>query len=90
MHADNKYQADLQLACRPEEMKDTKSLEQQMGFNYCQAIDELVYVYTICQIDIAIPVITLSQFSQHPVEIHYNAVCEVFAYLYTTKEYILT
>ena len=48
MHADNKYQANLQLACGPEEMKDAKSLEQKMGFNYCQTIGELIYAYTIC------------------------------------------
>ena len=61
-----------------------------MGFNYRQAIGELIYAYTICQIDIAIPVITLSQFSQHPAEAHYLAVKDVFAYLYATKEYGLT
>ena len=51
-----------------------------------QAIGELIYAYTICQIDIAIPVITLSQFSQHPAKVHYYVVREVFAYLYATKE----
>ena len=61
-----------------------------MGFNYRQAIGELIYAYTTCRIDIAIPVITLSQFSQHPAEIHYQAVKDVFAYLYATKEYGLT
>ena len=90
MRADNKYQANLQLAHGPEEMKDAKSLEQRMGFNYYQAIGELIYAYAICWIDIAIPVITLSQFSQHPAEAHYLAVKDVFAYLYATKEYGLT
>ena len=85
MRADNKYQENLQLARGPEEMKDAKSLEQQMGFNYCQAIGELIYVYTICWIDIAIPVITLSQFSQHPAEIHYQAVKDVLTYLMPQK-----
>ena len=61
-----------------------------MGFNYCQAIGELIYAYTICRIDIADPVITLSQFSQQPAKIHYEAVKHIFAYLNATKNYGLT
>ena len=48
MCANNKHQANLQLARGPDEMTDAKSLEQNMGFNYHQAIGELIYAYTIC------------------------------------------
>ena len=61
-----------------------------MGFNYRQAIGELIYAYTICFIDIAISVITQSQFSHQPAEIHYKAVKQVFVYLNATKDYGLT
>ena len=61
-----------------------------MGFNYRQAIGELIYAYTICRIDIAVPVITLSQFSQQPAQVHYEAVKHVFAYLNATKHFGLT
>ena len=58
-----------------------------MEFNYWQAISELIYAYTICHIDIIVAVITLSQFSQHPAEIHYQVVKHVFPYFNTTKTY---
>ena len=74
MRADNKYQENFQLSQGPDEMKDARSLEQQMDFNYRQAIGKLIYACTICQIDIAIPVITLSLFLQHPAEVFYLAV----------------
>ena len=90
MQADNKYQADIQLSRGPEDPIKVKDLEKTMGFNYHQAIGELIYAYTICHIDNAVPVITLSQFSQQPAKIHYEAVKQVFAYLNATKTYGLT
>ena len=61
-----------------------------MGFSYRQAIGELIYAHTICRIDISIAIITLSQFSLRPAEIHYQAVKQIFAYLNSTKDYGLT
>ena len=61
-----------------------------MGFNYQQAIKELIYAYTICCIDIVVAVITLSQFSQQLAKIHYEAVKHIFAYLNAIKTYGLT
>ena len=90
MRADSKYQADIQLSRGPTDPIAAKDLEKQMGFNYRQAIGELIYAYTICRIDIAVPIITLSQFSQQPAEIHYDAVKQIFAYLNATKTYGLT
>ena len=61
-----------------------------MGFNYRQCIGELIYALTVCRIDISIAVITLSQHSNHPTEIHYKAIKQVFAYLNSTKREGLT
>ena len=90
MQADNKNQADIQLSRAPEDPIEAKDLEKTIGFNYRQAIGELVYAYTICRIDIAVPVIILSQFSQQPAKIHYETVKQVFAYLNATRMYGLT
>ena len=61
-----------------------------MGFNYQQTIGELIYAYTICRIIIAIAVITLSQFSQQPAKIYYEAFKQVFVHSNATKDYGLT
>ena len=90
MRADHKYQAELQETVGPESPKEKGQLEEQMGFSYCQAIGELIYAHTICRIDISIAIITLSQFSLRPAEIHYHAVKQIFAYLNSIKDYRLT
>jgi hypothetical protein len=61
-----------------------------MGFSYSQTIGELIYALTVCQVDISIAVITLSQHSHHPAQIHYEAVKQVVAYLNATKRDGLT
>ena len=60
MRADSQHQAEIQLTRGPDDPKEAKALETKMGFNYCQAIGELIYAYTICCIDIAVLAITLS------------------------------
>ena len=74
IRADNKYQKELQEAVGPSDPIEQKVLEQSKGFNYRQAIGELIYAHTICRIDISIAIITLSQFVQQPAAIHYDAV----------------
>ena len=61
-----------------------------MGFSYRQCIGELIYALTICRIDISIAVITLSQHSNNPAQIHYEAVKHIFLYLNATKTEGLT
>jgi hypothetical protein len=61
-----------------------------MGFSYRQTIGGLIYALTVCRVDIAIAVITLSQHSHHSAQIHYEAVKQVFAYLNATKKDGLT
>ena len=60
-------------------------METRKGFSYRQAIGELIYAMVTTRPDISFPVIKLSQFSATPREVHYDAVKEVFAYLYATK-----
>jgi hypothetical protein len=50
-----------------------------MGFSYRQAIGELIFALTICQPDIAVPVIKLLQYALRPAPDHYKAVKANFA-----------
>jgi hypothetical protein len=90
MKSDSKFQADIQMSRGPESIKEQKELERRMGFSYRQTIGELIYALTVCRVDISIAVITLSQHSHHPAQIHYEAVKQVFAYLNATKRDGLT
>ncbi len=85
MKTDTAYQATLQLADGPDDPKDRQILEDTMGFSYRQCIGELIFALTICRIDISIAVITLSQYSDNPAKVHYQAVKAVFVYLWHTR-----
>ena len=74
----------------PTDPYDTKQLQKKMGFNYFQAIGELIYALTICWVDISPALITFSQHSAAPATIHCDDVKQVFLYLYTTKHHGLT
>lgn len=87
IQADNKYQKELHEAVGPSDPIEQKALKQAKGFNYRQAIGELIYAHTICRIDVSIAIITLSQFVQQPAAIHYNAMRHLFGYLNATKHY---
>jgi hypothetical protein len=76
MKSDSKFQADI---IQTSNKRTKKELEPQMGFSYRQTIGESIYALTVCQVDISIAVITLSQHSHHPAQIHYEAVKQVFA-----------
>ena len=56
-----------------------------MGFNYRQAIGELIFLMITCRPDISYPLIKLSQYSNNPAEEHYNAVKQIFKYLKATR-----
>ena len=81
----SKHQATIQLSTGPHDEHDQCKLQKKMGFNYRQAIGKLIYALTVCRIDVSIAVITLSQFSSNPAQVHYNAIKEVFLYLYATQ-----
>ena len=56
-----------------------------MGFNYCQAIGELIFLTVTCRPDISYPLIKLSQYSSNPASEHYEAVKQIFRYVKVTK-----
>ena len=83
MNPDRTYLASLD---EPQESdEEPQALETRKGFSYRQAIGELIYAMVTTRPDISFPVIKLSQFSTKRRGIHYDAVKEVFAYLYATK-----
>ena len=55
-----------------------------MGFQYCQAIGELMFAAVTCHPDILFATIYLSQHSNAPARCHYTAVKRVFYYLRST------
>ena len=85
MRNDTKYTAELETTKGPQEEKEKAELEKRMGFNYRQTIGELLYAMITCRPDIAVAVTKLSQYSNHPAEIHYKAVKNVFRFLRSTK-----
>ena len=70
MKTDTIYQTKIQLDDVPKYIKEQKQLEKRMGYSYQQCIGKLIYALTICRIDISIAIITLSQHSLNPAEIH--------------------
>jgi hypothetical protein len=78
------YQATLELSYGPDDVKEEREHETQMGFSYHQAIGELIFAMTICQLDISPAIIKMSEYSQAPAQCHYQAVKAVFVYLCAT------
>jgi hypothetical protein len=84
MHSDNKYIHSIEEAILPETEEEKRQIQHKMGFNYRQAIGELIYAMVTCRPDISYPLIKLSQYSANPAEQHYLAVKEIFYYLKAT------
>jgi hypothetical protein len=84
MPDDRKYMEKIENAVAPITERDRTVLQLKMNFNYRQAIGELIYAMVTCRPDISYPLIKLSQYSQNPAEIHYNAVIDIFRYLNAT------
>lgn len=61
-----------------------------MGFSYRQCISELIYTLIICQINILIAIITLSQYSINLAKTHYVVVKYLCIYLNAIKQDGLT
>lgn len=85
MYYDNKYIQQLEQAVRPESDADRRILQNRMGFNYRQAVGELIYAMVTCRPDISFALIKLSQYSNNPAEAHYIAIKQIFYYLRATK-----
>ena len=87
MRNDNKYLAELEITIGPSSTEEKEELEQRMGFSYRQTLGEILYAMITCRPDIAFPVIKLSQYSNSPAEIHYQALKNVFRYLRSTIDH---
>ena len=86
MNYDTTYQRNIELARPPALADDKIKLQLRMGFNYRQAIGELLYAMVTCRPDISYACIKMSQYSKDPAEEHYKAVREIFNYLAQTKD----
>ena len=83
MDPDNKYQAKLENST-PATLDELQSLEDKYGYNYRQAIGELIYILVTCRPDISYPLIKLSQYSTKPSSIHFEALQQLLHYLKAT------
>jgi dUTP pyrophosphatase len=86
MKSETEYIHRIESSVPPITERDKIDLQHEMGFNYRQGIGELLYAMVTCRVDIAFPVIKLSQYAINPSKIHYEAVKDIFYYLSTTKE----
>lgn len=85
MHNDTKYLAEIENSTGPTDNKEKDKLEKEMGFSYRRGIGELIYAMVTTRPDISFAVIKLSQYASSPAKIHYDAVKQIFKYLYHTK-----
>ena len=85
MRSDSKYLYLLENAKGPMEDIEKTKLELKMGFNYRQALGEILYAMVTCRPDISISTTKLSQYSQNPAEEHYIALKNIFRYLRHTE-----
>ena len=84
MHSDTSYIRQLEEAIPPVTEEEQRKLQLSMGINYRQAIGELIYAMISCRPDISFPLIKLSQYSNKPAKIHYEAVKHLLQYLFET------
>ena len=82
---DTTFNQRLENAIPPSNPKEQTDLQSNMGFNYRQAIGELIFLMITCRPDISFPLIKLSQYSNNPAMEHYEAVKQIFRYIKTTK-----
>ena len=81
LHTGKAYNHTLEHAQPPDTEKEQRKLQMNMGFNYRQAIGELIYMMVTCRPDISFPLIKLSQYSKNPAKVHYEAVKHLFKYV---------
>ena len=62
-----------------------RDLETAAGFSYRSVLGALIYAYAVARPDIGYAVTTLARFSDHPAQIHYDALRRVARYLRMTK-----
>ena len=84
MKEDASYQATLDNAQGPILDEEKLQLEDEMGFNYRNALGEALFAMITCRPDISFPIIKLSKFANSPAKVHYQALKNVFRYLRET------
>ena len=84
------YQTILDRAESPTSETDKIKLEEEMGFNYRNALGEALFAMITCRLDISFPIIKLSKFANNPARDHYKALKKVFRYLRETIDNGLT
>ena len=82
---DTTFNQRMEKAIPPTDVKEIRQLQLEMGFNYRQAIGELIFLMITCRPDISFPLIKLSQYSTAPAMEHYTAVKQIFRYVKATK-----
>ncbi|GFH58223.1 hypothetical protein CTEN210_14699 [Chaetoceros tenuissimus] len=84
MRDDTEYQKQLEDA-EPLTPHELETLQESLGFTYRQGIGELIYALVTCRPDISYAITKLSQYSDKPAAIHFEALKKVYLYLVATK-----
>ena len=84
MKEDAAYQTILDRAEGPINETEKADLQQEMGFDYRNALGEALFAMITCRPDISFPIIKLSKFANNPAREHYQALKNVFRYLRET------
>ena len=69
-----------------EKIKEAHALEKRFGFEYKQAIRELIYALVVARADIALSITSVAQYSIKPGEKYFEAVRTLLAYLLSTPD----
>ena len=72
MNAKNDYKRQLETAI-PLIEDELKQYEKHIGFDYRQAIGEILYAIVTCCLDISFQIIKLAQYSTKPSKIYFQA-----------------
>ena len=66
MQSDSQYIRLLDTSVGSPSEKERQNLEREMGFKYCGATGELLFLMVTCRPDISSAVIKLTQFNANP------------------------
>ena len=86
MRSDSKCQCQLEMADRPADALQQKTIQDQAGFSFRMAIGELIYALVIARPEISTATTKLSQYNSNPATIHYQALKAIFAFPNNTRE----
>ena len=84
LQSDNDFMAKLETAGNTDLLL-IKKLEDEYGFKFRTATGELIFAMVTCRPDIAFAVMKLSQFNNCPANAHFEAIKDIYRYLFATK-----